>query len=313
MKLSSYVFIALMFIISILGIEQLEIAKKEQMLEQQLYYNIIAKNAINDATTALKLALKESDNYHYIDSEMRTEVVVDSFKRSLANSLNITNLDMVQIYIPFILLADNEGYYIYTSYNSDNTYYNEILPKIRYCMQLEQDYYYFKANKIGKLIEQNNKLKIIYHSRDEWLKIEPSSHLSALLKNNDWELRIARIKREQIYNDLTYYVNLYNQHLASLGLYYDFELNIFDQKENKLQENFILAAIDGLPLANSVKYSKTLSRNYKLDYSQIYFGFEQNGIKYYLEKSPKNLKDREVISYFSTAYDAAAKGYFPYH
>ncbi len=315
MKLNNYCLITLMVILTIFGVEKLELNRKEALLKQQFYYDRIVNNALADAGTNLKLSLTTSNYSSHLDSEAKVQIVVDSFITSLANTISTNSKagkKMIEFYIPFIVVGDSNGYYIYTTYNLDDNYQKRILPKIRYCTQFGQDIYFFQGEKIAHLEMLNNELKLIYHSRDYYLNHDCADELKAILVSSNRQEKIATLKRKQLEQDLTYYCNIYNQKLNRLGLHYNFSIDNIASWQTKINQPFILAAVSGLPLIKGQYYSKIVSANHALEYTNDYCGFTENNVKYYVSLNNEKAGSVAIESYFTSAYDAASKGYFPY-
>ncbi len=320
MRLISFGLIGIMILTAIFFTEEMTIDAMKTTQFQEQYYRMMLAHAAEDAANAIKTTVKSdsaSGNDYIIE---RPNLAVETFITTLANSLNMTSRgDMITLsnYIPYIVIIDNTGYYIYAvsaGEESGYQYQRQLLPRIDF-MHIIDDYYIFLDSRstIKIMHRQNGQWQVAFHTLSDWLNIVDNENVKDFLSQPDYKSRIAQLKLTQLEADLSQIVNQHNQYAHERGLFYEFSFEPIGGKWTGVVERpTIVAALQGIPLANNQVFNEVAAHYASLMRDEKYYGFSYHGVKYYatIDQLPVTLNLTDNI--FLNPQDAAKKGYYPY-
>ncbi len=321
MRLISFGLIGIMVLSAIFFTEDMTLDGIKATQYQEQYYHMVLEHAAEDAANAIKNNVKRDSakNNDFIIEQ--PNLAVEAFITSLASSLNmISRGDVITLsnYIPYIVMVDSSGYYIYAvspGEESGYQYQRKLLPRVDFLHKID-DYYIFlgDSHTIKIMHRQNGQWQVGFHTLLDWLNIIDNTAVKDFLSQPDYERHIAQLKLRQLEGDLSYIVNLHNQYAQERGLFYDFSFEPIAGKWTGVVERpTIVAALQGIPLANNQVFDEVLAYHASVVREEKYYGFVYRGVKYYatLDQLPVALHLTEDI--FVNSQEAAKKGYYPYH
>ncbi len=320
MRLISFGLIGIMVLSAIFFSENMTIDTMKTTQLQEQYYQLILEHAAEDAANAIKSNSRNVSRNKQLIKIERPNLAVDAFITSMANSLNMTSQgDLIRLsnYIPYIVMVDSSGYYIYAvspGQESGYQYQRKLLPRIDFMHKID-DYYIFLDNAptIKIMHRQAGQWQINFRTRQEWLNTLNNTAVKDFLTTPNYQQHIAQLKLRQLEADLSHIVNLHNQYARERGLFYDFAFEPIDGKWTGVVERpTIIAALQGIPLANNQAIDHVVAHYASVIREEKYYGFIENGVKYYamLDQLPVDVKLTDNI--FLNPQDAAKKGYYPY-
>ncbi len=320
MKLINYGLIGIMVLSAIFFTENMTVAALKTTQYQTQYYQLVLSHAAEDAANAIKTSATNDVNKERSLKIEQPHLAVEAFITSLANSLSMTSKgDMIWLsnFIPYIVMVDNSGYYIYAvspGEESGYQYQRKLLPRIDFMHKID-DYYIFldDAPTIKIMHRQGGQWQVNYRSLADWLDIIDNTAVKDFLSAPNYKRRIAQLKLRQLESDLSDIVNLHNQYAHERGLFYDFAIEPIAGKWTGVVERpTIIAALQGMPLANNQVFDQVVAHYASVIREEKYYGFVYNGVKYYasLDQLPVSLHLTDNV--FFNPQDAAKKGYYPY-
>ncbi len=320
MRLISFGLVGLIVLTGLFWVEQLAIDDLKRAQYHEQYLSTALQNAADDAVMSVKSSGDHYDSGEYLLTIAQPQMAVDNFILSLAQSLNMTSHDdltALASYVPYIVLIDRQGYYIYAAALDDGAVYQyrkKLLPRIDFVHQID-DYYIFLDGvaDIRIMYRQDNQWQVQYRSARDWCNLIDNDAVKQFLSAPNYQQRCAKLKLAQLEADLNYIVNLHRGYAEERGCYYDFKFEPLEGSWTGVVERpGFMAALQGMPLSTSRHYQRLVVADYSIARQTQLYGFIDNGIKYYAPLAELPVLVDQSSAVFGSAIEAAKAGYYPY-
>lgn len=261
------------------------------------------------------------------------EEAVESFFLSLFTSLNVMDdipaQEKIRMYVPIILVTDQDGYYIFYSdeyfVNGVSTIAKRWSEKYPYHYEDGAFVYNFTFgdeitvyDKNHMVTKEDNPVRTIdYHeiqTDDSYIEFRNKYPQSFLLQEENFYLTKKQAMISDITDKMTYYINKHNRLASQLGIAYHFVLPLVDNSElvRSIETPSIVAMFQGYPLkTNGEIYNRLAISAARIRKKDVYYVEEKGWYKVYHIGSCRECATNPKVQLeepFDTIEECASKG-----
>lgn len=311
MKITNYAILFAAIFISISLPANMKTDNIQAMVKKQKEYNQALDASVQDAV----YNLVEMDSAKKV--RLNKDEAVERFFQSLYSNFGILHdkdkQEQLRLYIPVILITDDDGYYIYYNHlvnqNGSTMVYQNWTEKKTYSYEDERFVYAFTLGSFIRIYDKasNEIYEGDYHDIG---KLFPDSRIL----NDDAvfdECRRSYVV-ESIVKDMNYYINEHNRIAQFYGVTYNFALPSIQQEDwyRTIDDISFMVVFQGYPYGSYREYYN----RYEIGGARIrktssYYINMDNGIPIYHRNSCSRVTDR-MEPYYTKA-DCAGEGAFP--
>lgn len=313
-RLNKYIIIFLIIILSIFFVDNMRI----QSLQNEQFYRIylcnVIDNAMVDAANSINVT---GDRYREISvSGINPYEVLTKFFESIAFSLGYNHEDINEFknYIPFILLMDGDGFYIYKldEFNYSAEIAHRLYPK-EYFSYMDGDAMYgFDVDFNIDIYDKSDKSLVLSVNAKNVQEVERYGEHYELLREPKLIEKMKLLMYQQLEDSLNEAMNSHHSLAAKKGIFYGFEWNYDVEKFDIFnQKNAMAILIQGLPMMGNTTFEYVAFNRFEVTRGEFVYGFIRDGIRYRSKRHPEEM-GYELIEIFSNDREAARAGYYLY-
>lgn len=311
MKITNYAILFAVIFICLSLPRSIKTDHIQTMVKKQKEYNQALDASVQDAV----FNLVEMDSAQKV--QLNKDEAVQRFFKSLYSNFGILQdvykQEQLKIYVPVILITDEDGYYIYYSHFEEKdgspVLYQNWTEKKAYSYEDER---YVYALTLGNFIRIYDKQSNEVYEGDyhDLAAMMPGSTILAS------EAVFEECRRtyvvESIVNDMNYYINEHNRIARFYGVTYNFALPSIQQEDwyRTIDDISFMVVFQGYPYGSSRDYYN----RYEIGGARIrktssYYINMDNGIPVYHRSSCSKIVDR--LEPYYTKLECAREGAFP--
>lgn len=313
--MNKYIIIFLLFTLSVFFVDNLRI----ENLQNEQFYSIYLENIIDNALidSANKIRLSGEQHGDTFEHGIHPYDIISGFFDGIKFSLGYNNDDIQEfkIYVPFVLILDGDGFYIYKLdeiHSSNVEISHRLYPKEYFSYADEDALYGFDTNLNITIYDKSNREMIAtVNALDNEERNRYESDF-AFLKESKLILNMEKLMYAQINNAINTAINSHKFLAGKKGVFYDFhwdhhveDLNLFKHKKG------IALMVQGLPISGNRSYEYMRFNKFEVSDTDMIYGFIKNGIRYCSKKYPETL-GYETIETFMNYEEATKSGYYIY-
>lgn len=302
MKIEKFIFIFVIIVFSILIVQNNIIYSYIMNEQNKFYFNNVLECVSDILLKNYDLSFGSYDNNRNL---VYTNDLLDKFFLSIKNIYNLSYEELLDIKknIPFIILLDGDGYYVYSLHQMIN---KGIMQNQNFEYLSEKKYFCYEENNIIFNFNTNGLVNILYY--------DDAGNLISELRNIDYIISKKLIDVDNVRKFIIDKINfiLLTEMKFLLFEYNNYFKKNFDIGEEDINflENNILIYFGDFNINNrfncSIRKLKTLKSNLKL--LTLYI-FKKNNLLYYTNNI-KIAQKYGIIDIFYDEKDVLKKGYF---
>lgn len=289
MKLYHYCIIFVILAVSFILVLDVKANSLEAVLTEKERLDQCLNIAIDDGTTVL---VQSSTERGLITSK---ESAVDAFLASLYSTLNISSnkekQELIQGYLPVILVTEQEGFYVFFSdtyrYGGYETIAKRWSEKMPYYYEDDEFIYTFTLTDVIYLydkkgsISPSNKGEIIMlnykdvQKKDEFITYRNNHSDRFLLNDEQFYLKKRQVIIQCIEEAMKYYINEHNSIAPQYGITYNFSLPVLDDSDfiRSIEQPSMVVLFQGYPYGTGIGgvYNRLITSGAKIEKSNVYY------------------------------------------
>lgn len=312
--MNKYIIIFLMVILSVFFIDNMRI----QSLQHEQFYRIYLCNVIDNAMVdAINSVNTTGERYREISlSGINPYEILAKFFESISFSLGYHQEDITEFknYIPFILLIDSDGFYVYKldEFNQSGEIAHRLYPKEYFSYMDEDAMYGFDVDLNIAIYDKSDKSMILSVNAKNSQEVEQYSSDYELLRESELVKKIKWLMYRQLGDSLSEAMNSHHSLAAKKGIFYQFEWNYDLEKFDIFhQKNSMALLIQGLPMMGNTSLEYVAFNRFEVRKGHFVYGFIKDGIRYRSKRHPEEI-GYELEEIFSSDREAAKSGYYLY-
>lgn len=312
--MNKYIVIFLMVVLSIFFVDDMRIRglQKEQFYE--IYLENVIDNALVDAANSMSMT---GDKYQEASSGIHPYEILSKFFESISFSLGYHHEDINEFknYIPFILLIDGDGFYIYKLDEfKEGTLKiaHRLYPKEYFSYMDEDAVYGFDTDLNIHIYDKKDASLILSLNAKESSEIVKYSDGYALLREVNLDKKIKDLMYRQLEDNINAAFHSHHSLSDKKGIFYQFEWKYDVEKFDIFrQKSGIAFLIQGLPLIGNEEFEYIAFNRFEARKKDFVYGFIKDGVRYRSKKHPKKM-GYDLVEIFSSDREAAKSGYYLY-
>ncbi len=305
--------------------QQSKLAQEDVKLRN--YYDTVIDNAVQDAAFLLSQKAEELSYNRSVNIAAAKDIAVTGFFDSLKYAFNAQGntvlMARVEACVPVLVLLENEGYSLYglKDYRTQNGY-TEVrhiwFPKQHYIGVPLLSRYSIRYTLEDKVFLYDQLNQAHYEGDYEAFK----EQIPFFKDRQGFEdLRLAAVI-SSVEDDLKAYLEQYNQWAYGRSLSVHFDFPRIDDADwiRALTDEGLLVFAQGFPILQGKHYQHYALGGARIIRKPLLVGYTYDALPHYC-RHDCSFYQREVLKdpvyndanviYFSTAYEAAKKGYYP--
>lgn len=312
MSLNKYVILFLIIVLSMFFVDNMKINSLQKSQYERIYLENVIDNALIDGANAIRL---EGDQHGNLSSYgMNPMNVINSMLDNITFSLGYHegNLEEFKLYIPFMLVLDVDGFYIYKldAFGVDSLIRHRLYQKEYFSYLDEQAMYSFDTDFNIKIFDRSGKMLLHQFNLSDTDELNDLSRSFHFLKSQNLQKKMVHLMYDQLNHAIETAVNSHNSLASKKGVFFEFDWNVNKTEFDILKYNRAFAfLVQGLPIAGGRTFSYLKFNKLEIKEERLTYGFIKDGIKYYSQKNPAEF-GFEVEEIFSSPLKATKSGYF---
>ena len=279
---------------------------------QRIYLQNIIDNALLDGAYSVRYEGDQHGNLSMYGMNPMNIIhcVFDTIMFSLGYNSN--DIEEFKLYIPFILILDVDGFYIYKLDNDESkgTISHRLYPKEFFSHTDSEGVYAFDADFNIKIFDKSDKSLLHYFNASDFEEVSEKKERFLFLDSSDLKKKISDLIYDQINESIQNAVNSHNSLTRKKGVFYEFDWNIDRYHFDLLKYNKAIAfMVQGLPTGRNKTFSYLEFHKLQVQEDSVYYGFTKDKIRYYTDQDPSIL-GFEAEEIFSNSSEASKSGYF---
>lgn len=312
MSLNKYMIIFLIIVLSMFFVDNIKIDTLQKAQYERVYLENVIDNALIDAANAIRLEGDQHGNLssYGLDPMNVVNAMLDDISFSLG--YHEGDLDEFKLYIPFMLVLDVDGFYIYKldEFGTDSLIKHRLYQKEFFSYVDEQAMYGFDTEFNIKIFDKSDKRILHQFNLSDSSELSDLSRQFTFLNSQNLQKKIAMLMYDQLNHSIETAVNSHNSLASKKGVFYEFDWNVNRTEFDILRYNRAFAfLVQGLPIAGGRTFSYLKFNKLEIKEEALVYGFIKDGIRYYSKREPADL-GFEVEEIFSSPLEAVKSGYF---
>ncbi len=320
MKITDFSIVFVILFVPVFMLSGFQIRDQQSVQLLEMKYVTALRTAVQDGASVLNTNVRQeweagygSSKFFRADKELALSIFYKSLYANLGIEEDLQAQEALDYYIPAIAVVDYDGYYVY----ADEEFTGEGQKTlIKHVWSPKKPYAY--RDDAGNLIRftLDDSIEAFEAGTGSWVHglqrdMKDVTGIRLLTEPALFDqVRRTTIVRI-IEDDLANIINRHNEFAVKQGVSYDFTLPVIPGEEwnNSIQDIGLMAFIQGIPVGKDYLNNYALGGGRLVKKEDIVAGSDPlSGIRYYERSScPSGLMVEET---FSSAFEAASKGYF---
>ena len=320
MKITNFAILLVLLLLPMLVINNLNVTKLKQAMNEELRYNAALQTAAQDAAKTLTLNVNQTGEAGYVSLRKfsaNKEAAVRTFFHTLALNFGVKDDPIgeraLQEYVPLLIVVEYDGYSVYAPQEYRN---KDSQTELKHVWMPKKPYAYSDAAGNSLSFTLDDHVTAYDRGQNLWEEGKRSAVSSKvnidLLKQPATFEQVRRSTIIQLIQaDLEHYINTYNSYAKRYGIHYTFTIPTISDEEwtNSINDIGILAFLQGMPMSGDQMYNSYALGGARLVKKPVIYGTTDDGIKYYYKSTCGFSYQPEET--FTTEKEAAKKGYHP--
>ena len=217
-----------MIVLSMFFVDNIKIDTLKKSQYERVYLENVIDNALVDGANTIRLEGNQHGNLSsYGINPMN---VVNAMLDNIAFSLGYHqgNLDEFKLYIPFVLVLDVDGFYIYKldEFGADSSIKHRLYAKEFFSYVDAQAMYAFDTDFNIKIFDKSDKRMLHQFNLSDSGKLNSLSRQFTFLNTQNLQKKIAQLMYNQLNHSIEKSVNSHSSLASKRGVFYEFDWNV---------------------------------------------------------------------------------------